>query len=116
MPIRVTELSKKWLVLFFTVISFLASSADQLPFAIKQFRRDSSGVTFVTAAGAMRIEGCGDRVVHVVASSTSEIPAPKVPVVTQPCNGQNLQVASEKNDVKLSTGMITVKVDRATGA
>jgi alpha-D-xyloside xylohydrolase len=116
MPIRVTELSKKWLVLFFTVISSLASSADQSHFAIKQFRRDSSGVTFVTAAGAMRIEACGDRVVHVVASSTSEIPAPKVPVVTQPCNAQNFQVASEKNDVKLSTGIITVKVDRASGA
>ena len=116
MPIRVTELSNKWLVLVFIIISSLARSADQSHFGIKQVHRDSSGVTFVTAAGAMRIEGCGDRVVHVVASSTSEIPAPKVPVVTQPCHAQNLQVASEKNDVKLSTGMITVKVDRATGA
>jgi alpha-D-xyloside xylohydrolase len=116
MPIRVTELSNKSLVLLFIVISSLAWSADQSHFAIKEFHRDSSGVTFVTAAGAMRVEACGDRVVHVVASSTSEIPAPKVPVVTQPCNAQNLQVASEKNDVKLSTGVVTVKVDRATGA
>ena len=51
-----------------------------------------------------------------MASSTSQIPTPKVPVVIQPCKAQNLQVASERNEVKLSTGVIAVTVNRLTGA
>ncbi len=68
------------------------------------------------AVGIMRIEVCGDRVIHVIASPTSEIPTPMVPVVIQPCKAQNIKVASDKNDVKLSTEAISVTVDTATGA
>ena len=64
----------------------------------------------------MRIDACGDRVIHVVVSPTSEIPTPKVPVAIQPCKAQNIRVASDKSEVKLSTESITVKVDTATGA
>ncbi|MGE5082423.1 MAG: TIM-barrel domain-containing protein, partial [Acidobacteriota bacterium] len=67
-----------------------------------------------TTAGTMRIELCGDRVVHVVASPTAEIPSPKVPVVVQPCKAQNFQVASDKNKIKLSTEELTISVDRLT--
>ena len=65
-----------------------------------------------TAAGTMRIEACGDRVIHVVASPTSEIPSPKVPIVIQPCKAENIQVTSGKNEIKLSTDAITVTVDQ----
>ena len=64
----------------------------------------------------MRIEACGDRVVHVVASRTSEIPTPKVPVVTQPCQANNVQVHIGKTEAKLSTAVLTVTVDTASGA
>ena len=64
----------------------------------------------------MRIEACGDRVIHVVASPTSEIPNPKVPIVTQTCRANNLQVKAGKKETQLSTAAITISVNAATGA
>ena len=64
----------------------------------------------------MRIEACGDRIIHVVASPTGEIPAPKVPVVPQPCRADNVVVKIGKKDVTLSTAGVTVSVNAATGA
>jgi alpha-D-xyloside xylohydrolase len=116
MPIRLTELSNKFFVLLFVMASSAAWAANPSQFTVKGFHRDSNGVTFTTTAGAMRIEVCGDRVIHVVASSISEIPNPKVPVVTQPCKADNVQVQSAKNEVKLLTEAFAVTVDRATGA
>ena len=85
-------------------------------FAIKESRADSHGVTFRTTAGTMRIEACGDRVIHVVASRTSEIPSPKIPVVTRPCKADNVEIKAEKKATKVSTAKITVVVDDASGA
>jgi hypothetical protein len=50
----------------------------------------------------MRIEVCGDRVAHVIASATSEIPGAWVKV--------------GKSNIRLSTAMITVTVASASGA
>ena len=66
--------------------------AGEAQFAIKDSHKDSNGVTLKTAAGSMRIEACGDRIIHVVASPTGEIPAPKVPVVLQPCRADHVVV------------------------
>ena len=104
------------IALFCILVSAAVWAANEPQFAVKESHKDSNGVTFTTTAGAMRIEVCGDRVVHVVASPTSEIPNPKVPVVTQPCKAENLQVQSAKNEVKLLTDAIAVSVDLATGA
>jgi alpha-D-xyloside xylohydrolase len=93
-----------------------AWAMDESRFAIKESRRDSNGVTIRTAAGTMRIEVCGNNVIHVVASPTSEIPIPKVPVVTQPCRANNFQVRVGKKEVRLSTATIIVTIDAATGA
>jgi len=91
-------------------------AATDAQFAIKESHRDPNGVTFRTAAGAMRIEACGDRVIHVVASSSSEIPSSKVPIVTQPCQANNLKIKRDKKEVRLSTAAITVTVEAANGA
>jgi alpha-D-xyloside xylohydrolase len=64
----------------------------------------------------MRIEVCGDRVIHVVASPTSEIPIAKVPIVIEPCRSTKFQVNVGRKEVRLSTAAITVTVDVATGA
>ena len=104
MPQRLTGVTGKYIALVLLLASSAAWAADKPQFAIKESHTDSNGVTFRTAAGTMRIEACGDRVIHVVASPTSEIPSPKVPIVTQPCRANNLQVNVGKNVVKLSTG------------
>jgi alpha-D-xyloside xylohydrolase len=104
------------IALLFVVASTAACAANEPKFAIKESHRDSSGVTFRTAAGTLRIEACGDRVIHVVASPNSEIPDAKVPIVTQPCRASNFQVKIGKSETKLSTASITVAVDAASGA
>lgn len=91
-------------------------ATDEPRFAVKESRRDSNGLTLRTAAGTVRIEICADRVIHVVASPTSEIPTPRVPVVTQPCRRNNFRVGIGKKEVRLSTAAIVVTVDTATGA
>ena len=74
-------------------------------------------MTLTTTTGIMRIEVCGDRVIHVVASPTSEIPKPQGSHRYATMQGPRIiQVASGKNQVKLSTDAITVTVDTATGA
>lgn len=103
-------------VLLLVIASSEVWAAGQPQFAVKDSHRDANGVTFRTAAGTMRIEACGDRVIHVVASPTSEIPTPRVPVVIQACKANSLQVSIGKNEVKLSTPAMTASVDVATGA
>jgi len=102
--------------LLLVVSGSAAGATDEPQFAVKKSRRDSSGVTFRTTAGVMRVEVCGDQVIHVLASRTSEISSPKVPVVIQPCRANNFQVSVGKKEVKLSTAAMTITVDVATGA
>ncbi|HKV78452.1 MAG TPA: TIM-barrel domain-containing protein [Candidatus Sulfotelmatobacter sp.] len=91
-------------------------TANGTQFAISESHPDSNGITLRSAAGTMRIEACGDRVIHVVASPTAEIPSPKVPVVSQPCRASNVVVKVGKKDVKLSTAAVSVTVNAMTGA
>ena len=90
-------------------------SAAQPQFAVKQFQKDSNGVTLRTAAGMMRVEFCGDRVVHVVATRASQIPTPKVPIVVGPCKGDDVHINIAKQEIRLSTATLAVSVDTATG-
>ena len=106
--------SRIGLLLFAAALAARAVDAPQ--FAIKESHADSNGVTLRTSGGAMRVEVCGDRVVHVIASPTSEIPGPKVPIVMQPCQASKLQVKIGKKDIRLSTGTMTLSVDAASGA
>lgn len=104
----------------FFVLSVIACSAafgaNEPQFAVKESKQDSGGITFRTASGTMRIELCGDRVAHVVASPNSEIPKPKVPVLMQPCRANALQTKVGKKEIKLSSATMTVVVNAASGA
>lgn len=117
MPRRLTSISGKYIVLFFLILTSATSwAANEPQFAIRKSHRDANGITFQTASGTMRIEACGDRVIHVVASPTSEIPSPKVPIVTHTCRANKLQVKERKKETRLSTGAITISVNASTGA
>jgi alpha-D-xyloside xylohydrolase len=110
-----TNKSRGLILFLIATISELAVASEP-QFAVKESQPDSNGVNLRTATGMMRIEVCGDRVVHVVASPTSEIPAPKVPIAIQICKAEKLQVTSDKNKVRLSTDAVSVTVDTSTGA
>ena len=105
-----------FLIAFVLLVTSAAAWASEAQFTIKESHKDSNGVTLKTAAGTMRIEACGDRIIHVVASPTGEIPAPKVPVVPQPCRADNVVVKIGKKDVTLSIAGVTVSVNATTGA
>src|SRR5579864_5070844 len=115
MPTRVTGFRKCVLATLMCIHS-TAWAADRSHFAITQSHPDANGVTLRTTSGSMRIEVCGDRVIHVVVSPTSEIPPAKIPIVSQPCKAEKTQVASENNQIKISTNVVNVTVDTATGA
>jgi alpha-D-xyloside xylohydrolase len=102
------------------VLLLLTTSAawctSESRFDIKQSHKDANGVSFRTAAGIMRVEICGNHVVHVIASRTSQLPSSKIPVVTSPCKAEGLQIISGKDDIKFQTAAINVSVDATTGA
>src|ERR1051326_397375 len=106
-----TGFNWQYVVALFLGLSSATWAAKQPQFPVKTFTRDVNGITVVGAAGTMRIEVCGDRAIHVVASPTSEIPASKVPVAIQPCKAQNFQIVSVKKEIKLSTNSLTISVD-----
>ena len=107
---------RPFLIAFVLLVTSAAAWASGPQFTIEESHKDSNGVTLKTAAGTMRIEACGDRIIHVVASPTGEIPAPKVPVVPQPCRADNVVVKIGKKDVTLSIAGVTVSVSATTGA
>src|SRR6266567_2949875 len=102
-------MNKKIAVLFVSlVVTSAVWSATQPQFAVNQFQKDSNGVT--------RVELCGDRVVHVVATPEAQIPTPKVPIVTGPCKADNVHINIAKQEARLSTPALAVAIDTATGA
>ncbi len=96
------------------VLSALCEAQQQ--FAVKQSQKDANGVTLRTAAGIMRVEFCGDRVVHVVATPGSRLPTPKVPIVTGACKADGVRIKIAKQEVRLSTAAFVVAIDSATGS
>src|SRR5438105_14733455 len=107
-------MNKKIGVLFVSlVVTSAVSSAAQPQFAVKQSQKDSNGVTLRTATGMMRVELCGDRVVHVVATPEAQIHTPKVPIVTGSCKVDNVHINIAKQEIRLSTAEIPVTIDTA---
>jgi alpha-D-xyloside xylohydrolase len=109
---------KKFRIVLLVVIGVTSAvwAATEPQFGIKESHPDSNGVTFRTATGTMRIEFCGDRVVHVVASPTSQVPSARIPIVIGQCKAEKVQFASRKNEVTISTQAMTVAVNTATGS
>jgi alpha-D-xyloside xylohydrolase len=114
MPTKMIKLKFCFASLF--ILVGLAVAANTTRFTVQEFHKDAGGVTFRTLAGTMRIEVCGDQVIHVIASSTSQIPPAKVQIVTQSCVGQEFQVETGEKHIDIRTRNLEVQVDRATGA
>lgn len=106
---------KRFGALFLLAVSSTARPANG-PFAIQQAHRDSGGMTFRAANGTIRIEFCGLSAVHVVVSRTADLPTAKVPIVTRPCRAEAVRIQDGKDEIRLSTPVLTVAVNRATGA
>ena len=101
-------------------VAALAISGTTLSYCadgnIRSFERNANGATLYADGGVLRIAVCSDRIVHVVASPTREIPAAIVPAVIGACNDSQFTVKSDKAKISVRTAAIEVTVDRATGA
>jgi alpha-D-xyloside xylohydrolase len=104
------------IVILFLVANRAICGAADSQFEIKESHPDHSGITLRTAVGKMRIEFCGDQVVHVVASRSIDFPPSKVPAVTQPCTTNDVRTSVGKDEIQLSTSKVKVRVNMATGA
>ena len=109
-------MTKTFNIVLLFIASISSAWAGQAQFTVKETNKDSNGVTLQTTSGTLRIEACGDRIIHVIASPTAEIPTPKVPVAMQPCKAENPVLKIGKKDVTLSTAAVTVTVNAKTGA
>ena len=103
-------LKSEKLVILFSIVSI----AHPLLCLDASFSRSESGVTFQNANGIMRVDVCSERVVHVVASPTKDIPESKVPIVVSPCNGSSLHVSSTQKSVSIKTSSLNVEVDKSS--
>src|SRR5437667_7891577 len=83
---------------------------------VKDTHSDTTGVLLQTGAGKIKIEACGDRVIHVVAARSGEILAAKVPVVKEVCDGRGLRFDSKNGRISIRTGVIELRVNPATSA
>jgi len=83
---------------------------------IRSFERNSSGITLHSDGGALRIDVCSDRIIHVIASPTPKISPVIVPAVIHPCQDNNFKVVSDKSTVTIHTAALEISIDRGTGA
>lgn len=99
------------------VLVFLGSTTSPCaPSPIQFFERNSTGVTLYSNGGAVQIDVCSDRIVHVIASPTPKIPPAIVPTVIHLCRNSNFKVVSDKSTVAIRTAAFEISIDRETGA
>lgn len=83
---------------------------------VQSFERNKNGITVFSSSGAMRIEVCGDRIIHILASPTREISPAIVPTAIRHCDDSAFNIASDSFKVTIQTNAVQVSVNRATGA
>ena len=99
------------------VLVFLGSTTSPCASSpIQFFERNSTGVTLYSNGGAVQIDVCSDRIVHVIASPTPKIPPAIVPTVIHLCRDSNFKVVSDKSTVAIRTAALEISIDRETGA
>jgi len=61
-----------------------------------RFDRTGNGVTFRLSSGTLRVELCSDRVVHVLASATEELPKAATPTVIGPATSRRSRLTNQQ--------------------
>ena len=79
-------------------------------------KRTSDGVTLHSSTGSLHVAVCSERVIHVTASATDEIPNSIVPAVIGPCGDTQFTVSPTATTVSIRTRALWVEIDRATSS
>ena len=104
------------LFISFSVAAFIPALALPLLSHAQAIERSKDGVALHSASGTLEVTVCSERVIHVVAGATDEIPKPVVPTVIRPCGGAPFTVSSDASTVSIKTSALTVEIDRATNS
>lgn len=94
---------------------FGATFASCASINIQSFKRNANGVTFYSISGALRVEVCSERIVHVIASPTRVIPSAIVPAAIRPCGGSSFKIVTDTSTYTIQTSALQVRIDRETG-
>ena len=105
---------------FLRVLGFVLIAA---PFAAQaasdnsgEITNTSDGVTLHSSAGTLRVAVCSERVIHVVASPTDDIPDPIVPAAILHCGDTRFTASSTGAAVSIRTRALRAEIDRATNS
>lgn len=105
---------------FLRVLGFVLIAA---PFAAQaasdnsgEITNTSDGVALHSSAGTLRVAVCSERVIHVVASPTDDIPDPIVPAAILHCGDTRFTASSTGAAVSIRTRALRAEIDRATNS
>jgi alpha-D-xyloside xylohydrolase len=101
-------------VLVTLFVAFIATPAFSLDSS--KIERKADGVTIHSSNGTLHVTVCSERVIHVVASPSAEIPKSIVPAVIHPCGVAIFTISSDAATVSIKTNAMRVEIDRATNS
>jgi alpha-D-xyloside xylohydrolase len=100
----------------FLALAVASTAVPALSLDSSEIEQKPDGVTVHTAGGALHVEVCSERVIHIYASPTNEIPKSIVPTVIRPCGEGAFTVSSDASTVFVKTSALRVEVHRATNS
>lgn len=91
-------------------------STSDLHADAKAVERRANGVVVHTAKGAVQVEVCSDRVIHILASATAVPANSVVPAVIRPCADASFSTSSDDAEFQIRTRNLTIHIDRDSGS
>ena len=76
----------------------------------------ANGAIVHSARGAVRVEVCSPKIIHVVAGQSGALERPVVPAVIKPCEGAKFNLSSANGQTEIATAQIKAVIDEKTGA
>ncbi len=98
------------------LFALLPALAFAAPIPVASVQRDSDGVTLKMQPGLMRLQVCTDRVIRVIYCPGETLPALENFAVVAKWKPVPFDIRQDARVVTLSTGKLTVRVDKADGA
>ncbi|BDI33081.1 alpha-xylosidase [Capsulimonas corticalis] len=89
-------------------------AAEPLP--VVSVQKQNNGVTLQLSQGALRLQVCTPRVIHVTYSADGKFPDQRVPAVIAHYTPTPFQMTTTGQSITLSTGQVQAQVDRKSGA
>ncbi len=109
--------SRQFVLAFFIAANLATFSTPAASISVQSFHKDADGVTLAMSPGTMKLTVCSDRIVRVMYSPTTTLPAGQGFAVTNHSwPSTAFKVAEAGGKVTVMTRKLKAAVDKATGA